>query len=137
MTAFYMYTVYTDLLMETENMEAKMEETNKKQKMRDQLVHKKLINLNIQFPLQEDEFEKHFHFFVEESLTIKMINFLFIKKDQQQVEMEYIVVSNGLQKTYKTKKEAFNDITKSTGAVIFYNQRVEWERRKKEKKKIN
>ena len=73
MTHFYMYTIYTDLLMETNNVETKMEETNKKQKMRDQLVHKKLINLNIQFPLQENEFEKHINFFVEESLTKRVL----------------------------------------------------------------
>jgi len=123
MTNFYMYTIYTDLLMEKNNVDTKMEETNKKQKMRDQLVHKKLLNLNIQFPLQENEFEKHINFFVEESLTNKMINFLFVKKIQQ-IEREYIVISNGLQQKYNTKKEAFNAITNSNGVVLYYTLKV-------------
>lgn len=122
MTHFYMYTIYSDLLMETNNVETKMEETNKKQKMRDQLVHKKLINLNMQFPLQENEFEKHINFFVEESLNNKMINFLFVKKIQQ-IEHEYIVISKGLQQKYDTKNEAFKAITNS-GMVLFYTLKV-------------
>jgi len=123
MTAFYMYTIYSDLLMETNNVETKMEETNKKQKMRDQLVQKKLLNLNIQFPLQENEFEKYINFFVEESLNNKMINFLFIKKTKE-IEIEYDVISNGLQQKYNTKKEAFKSITNSNGVVLFYTLKV-------------
>jgi len=118
-----MYTIYSDLLMETNNVETKMEETNKKQKMRDQLVQKKLLNLNIQFPLQENEFEKYINFFVEESLNNKMINFLFIKKTKE-IEIEYDVISNGLQQKYNTKKEAFKSITNSNGVVLFYTLKV-------------
>ena len=113
----YMYTIYSDLLTEGKILEnnlivnkLKVAELMNKQKERDQHIKQDLSVKKIKFPINEENVGDVIPYFLEKTSQNKLLNFLLVKKDLEQKDMEVKIISNNSIIIYSTQSDAMDFI---------------------------
>ena len=128
-----MYTIYSDLLIEGITLQndliinkVKATEMMNKQKERDQYIKIDLCNNNIKFPMNEEDINNIIPYFFEKTTKNTLLNFLLIKKDEDEQELEVKIISNGSINIRLTQKDALDFIlhndNKSQEYALLYNK---------------
>jgi DNA-binding TFAR19-related protein (PDSD5 family) len=128
-----MYTIYSDLLTEGKILEnnlivnkLKVAELSNKQKERDQYIKQDLNTKKIKFPINEENVSDIIPYFLEKTSQNKLLNFLLVKKDLEQKDVEVKVISNNSINICSTQSDAMDLIlqcdNKPESYAFLYNK---------------